>query len=237
MLKQDQKVAILGRLTLLPDYTRSLFGYTIENSDLLFEYNKMQPKQLHDYRFFYTGNISIPRGAVLDVGMFDENFSGPAAEDIELGYRLQKKGYKVFYEPKCIAWHDHEPSIENFCKTLLTRGYGAITLYAKHPELCWFKNSGEQIIHQWKQEVDKFSGKIENIFDIIRTVNNENPSSQKSDFTSDDIDKLYPSLKFLFQFYMQKGYLSNPLLSELIPARFAHLVEHKGLDGIEAMNL
>jgi hypothetical protein len=84
--------------------------------------------------------------------------------------------------------------------------------------------------------VDKFSGKIENIFDIIRSLNNENPFNQKSDFTSDDIDKLYPSLKFLFQFYMQKGYLSNPLLKELIPARFAHLVEDKGLGGIEAIN-
>jgi glycosyltransferase involved in cell wall biosynthesis len=232
--KQDQKVAVLGRFSLLPDYTRSLFGYTIENSDLLFEYNKMQPEQLHDYRFFYTGNISIARAAVLDVGMFDENFCGPAAEDIELGYRLQKKGYKVFYEPKCIAWHNHELSIENFCKTNLTRGYGAITLYAKHPELCWFKNSGGQIIDRWKQEVDNFSSKINDVIQIVRTLNDVKSGNGDSSFTSADVNKIYPSLKFLFQYHMQKGYLSNPELSILMSKQTGFPNKHNNVSGIEA---
>jgi glycosyltransferase involved in cell wall biosynthesis len=232
--KQDQRVAVLGKFTLLPDYTRSLFGYTIENSDLLFEYNKMQPEQLHDYRFFYTGNISIARAAVLDVGMFDENFCGPAAEDIELGYRLQKMGYNVFYEPKCIAWHNHELSIENFCKTNLTRGYGAITLYAKHPELCWFKNSGGQIIDRWKQEVDNFSSKINDVIQIVRTLNDVKSGNGDSSFTSADVNKIYTSLKFMFQYYMQKGYLSNPELNGLISNQTRFPNKHDNVNGIEA---
>jgi GT2 family glycosyltransferase len=236
-LNKNEKIAVLGRFTLLPDYTKSLFGFALENSDLLFEYNKMQPEQLHDYRFFYTGNISISRAAVLKAGMFDESFCGPAAEDIELGYRLQKKGYKVFYEPKCIAWHNHELSIENFCKTHLTRGYGAITLYVKHPELCKFKGAGGHLIQQWKKEVENFSSKINDVIQIFESLNQAKTGNGKSSFTSADVNKIYPSLKFLFQYYMQKGYLSNPEINKLMLKQIQPWDNDQNMGGIEATPL
>ncbi len=44
---------------------------------------------------FSTGNSSVQRQDLLDVGMFDENFTGWGLEDTELGYRLYKSGVKI----------------------------------------------------------------------------------------------------------------------------------------------
>lgn len=44
---------------------------------------------------FTTGNSSVRRKDLLEVGMFDEKFSGWGVEDVDLGYRLIKAGVKI----------------------------------------------------------------------------------------------------------------------------------------------
>jgi len=52
-----------------------------------------------------TGNASIRRQHLLEVGMFDENFKGWGLEDIELGYRLFKKGLEFKLNRKALGYH------------------------------------------------------------------------------------------------------------------------------------
>lgn len=49
-------------------------------------------------RQFYTGNTSLSRQLILDVGGFDERFR--RAEDIELAYRLAKLGVEFVFAPQ-----------------------------------------------------------------------------------------------------------------------------------------
>ena len=121
--------------------TNTPFGHVLEHYTLLFNYAKMKAGEKYDFNCFYTCNLSLPRQAVVDVGMFDEAFGGPAAEDIELGYRLFQRGYWVLYEPKCMAWHHHDMTPTAFCRTHRTRGEGAMTLMLRQPDAPWYRGT------------------------------------------------------------------------------------------------
>jgi GT2 family glycosyltransferase len=55
------------------------------------------------FRQFYTGNASIPKDALDQVGGFDPAYR--RAEDIELGLRLGDQGARFVYEPRAIGYH------------------------------------------------------------------------------------------------------------------------------------
>jgi GT2 family glycosyltransferase len=54
-------------------------------------------------RQFYTGNASVARAAVLEAGGFNPSFR--RAEDVELAYRLLKRGYTFVFAPQARGWH------------------------------------------------------------------------------------------------------------------------------------
>ena len=116
---KNKKVAVLGRNFLSPLNFQiiQVLGYILEHTDVLFYYNRMKDGGLYDFNHFYTCNISIRRDAVVNVGLFDEDFTGPAAEDLELGFRLAQKGYQVLFASEILAWHDHITSFEGLLKT------------------------------------------------------------------------------------------------------------------------
>jgi GT2 family glycosyltransferase len=63
-------------------------------------------------RQFYTGNASVRRSHLLDVGGFDASFR--RAEDIELAFRLADAGLSFEFEPQAIGYHYAERSFENW---------------------------------------------------------------------------------------------------------------------------
>ncbi len=55
--------------------------------------------------YFLTGNASVRRDDLVAAGCFDESFTGYGHEDLELGYRLQKNGVRILYEPDAVNYH------------------------------------------------------------------------------------------------------------------------------------
>ncbi len=55
------------------------------------------------YRQFFTGNASVPRTCVLDVGGFDRRFR--RNEDVELAYRMHQAGMEFQFDADAIAFH------------------------------------------------------------------------------------------------------------------------------------
>ncbi len=56
---------------------------------------------------FMTGNISLSKQVALDAGLFDENFAQPGEhgyEDIELGYRLWRKGIPMIFSRNAMIY-------------------------------------------------------------------------------------------------------------------------------------
>ena len=82
--------------------------------------------------FFLTGNASAPRQALLDVGLFDENFTVYGHEDLELGYRLQKAGYPIRYNATAVNYHWHPVPFEERCDKMRHSGVATRRFYDKH---------------------------------------------------------------------------------------------------------
>ncbi len=56
---------------------------------------------------FMTGNLSFPRAMVLKEGLFNEDFAQPGEhgwEDIELGYRLWRRGYPTCFSRNALVY-------------------------------------------------------------------------------------------------------------------------------------
>ncbi|MFC2172744.1 glycosyltransferase family 2 protein [Acidobacteriota bacterium] len=82
--------------------------------------------------FFLTGNASVPKKVLLDVGCFDGGFREYGHEDLDLGYRLAKSGVPLRYHPAARNYHWHPLSFEERCKKMRQSGTATVRLHAKH---------------------------------------------------------------------------------------------------------
>jgi GT2 family glycosyltransferase/radical SAM superfamily enzyme YgiQ (UPF0313 family)/Flp pilus assembly protein TadD len=91
---------------------------------------------LADFRLFYASNISLKRALLQkQQTLFDTDFTYPAYDDTELGYRLSKQGLRIHYNPKAITSHHHEMTLKGFAQRQRKAGQMALVLLRKHPEL------------------------------------------------------------------------------------------------------
>jgi len=72
-------------------------------------------------RHFYTGNASVRREHILAAGGFDAHFE--RAEDVELAYRLQRRGLRFVFLPEARGWHYVRRSFDSWLR--LPVAYGA----------------------------------------------------------------------------------------------------------------
>lgn len=74
-----------------------------EQRQLEKQYEAFPPDGAAHYRQFYTGNASVGRQALLDVGGFDVSYR--RAEDVELAHRLSLAGHTFSFERRARAYH------------------------------------------------------------------------------------------------------------------------------------
>ncbi|MEJ5167290.1 MAG: hypothetical protein WHV67_09720, partial [Thermoanaerobaculia bacterium] len=82
-------------------------------------------------------NISVP-SKYLKEEKFDETFPYAAWEDIELSYRLFKRGMRIKYDREAVVFHKHPTNIKKFMERQYKSGISAYIFYKKHPELANF---------------------------------------------------------------------------------------------------
>lgn len=89
------------------------------------------------FNFFYTSNVSLPRGTFLALGGFDEEFPHAAWEDVELAYRAAQTEppLRIVYRPAARTLHDHPTDLPSFRRRQRKCGVAAATFARKHPEL------------------------------------------------------------------------------------------------------
>lgn len=154
-LKNGSKTAMLGRIEWREGIQMNhLMKHITDIGCEQFGFVGMKPFDYVDFRHFYTSNISISRKELQELDcLFDQGFKKYGFEDIELGYRLYKKGVQILYNPNCLAYHDHVySSVEKFCNRQLSAGEEMNTFKRMHPEL-----STEEI----KVDIDEFNEKYE----------------------------------------------------------------------------
>jgi GT2 family glycosyltransferase/peptidoglycan/xylan/chitin deacetylase (PgdA/CDA1 family) len=85
-----------------------------------------------------TGQISISRAVYEAVGGFDVAFTREGlfgGEDLDLGYRLTKAGFRVAFNPAAISLQYYDVTPEEYLRRARESGRSDWELVAKHPEL------------------------------------------------------------------------------------------------------
>ncbi|HKU67470.1 MAG TPA: glycosyltransferase [Candidatus Baltobacteraceae bacterium] len=137
--RAQQRIAVVGwevQVTSIADY----------------EYKRDHPAQrgsLHppsrknlSWLYFLTGNASVRRDDLLRAGCFDESFTGYGHEDLELGYRLQKAGLRILYEPQAVNYHCQDVPHEGQVEKMKLAGRSTVRFYRKHPDFAVMANLG-----------------------------------------------------------------------------------------------
>ncbi|MGE5276262.1 MAG: glycosyltransferase family 2 protein [Acidobacteriota bacterium] len=132
------RVAVLGYTTWPEERRVTPFLHHINEYGLQFGYGLIEDPESVPFNFFYTSNISLERRWLEEAEFFDTTFPNAAWEDIEIAYRLTRRGLRIVYRAEAVARHHHDISFASFRKRQVSSGESAAVFYQKHPELAEF---------------------------------------------------------------------------------------------------
>lgn len=179
-----------------------------------FSFNAFLENQYIDFRHFYTCNISIDREFLLSEEIiFDESFYKVNFEDIELGYRLSKKGMDIYYYKEAVGEHYHPyESVSGFCRRQQIAGEMALVFKKLHTEEVEWVVQVEQISLDWKMYISKinnitFSNDIKILDKVIQFC--QKLEDEKL-ITKLNLEKLISNIyRVIFRFFYEKGIIEN----------------------------
>lgn len=96
--------------------------------------NLAQPRYQFKLRDFYSGNFSVYREILLEVGAFDESFRIYGNEDLELSVRLSKGGVKLVFSHEALAHQHYTKDFSALAQDNIAKGRTAVLLASKYPE-------------------------------------------------------------------------------------------------------
>jgi GT2 family glycosyltransferase len=137
--RAQRKVAVVGLEVQVKD--RDDYAYKREHPDLRGYLHRPTRKTL-PWLYFLTGNASVRREDLLRVGRFDESFTGYGHEDLELGYRLERAGVTILYEPNAINYHCQDVPHDDQKEKMRLAGRSTVRFYRKHPDFAVQLNLG-----------------------------------------------------------------------------------------------
>ncbi len=141
--REDDRLLAIGALTQVPPgepdwYTRA-FARAWED-----HYRRMEGKPAA-WSDCYSGNISVPREAMIELGGFATDV--PVGEDIELGFRLEQRGFALRYLPRAGALHDDQKPRRRLLADVRRHAGAYLELSRRHPGMepkliGWFADAG-----------------------------------------------------------------------------------------------
>lgn len=134
-------LAVIGYTGWHPRMRLNPFLRYINDHGLQFGYALIRDPEDVPFNFFYTSNLSLSRELLL-AEPFDLRFPYAAWEDIEVAYRLKKRGLHLVYESTARVAHDHPTDLARFAARQERAGYCAVVFYRLHPELGAFLGLG-----------------------------------------------------------------------------------------------
>jgi glycosyltransferase involved in cell wall biosynthesis len=84
---------------------------------------------------YLTANVAYKKKTLFEVGLFDETYPYPAAEDFDLAFKILKNSYNIVFCKNAIV--THPPVRESINEYYKTRKYwfSTIKLYERHPDI------------------------------------------------------------------------------------------------------
>jgi glycosyltransferase involved in cell wall biosynthesis len=117
--REAMPLVVMGPLSSLPSYDQPWVAW--EQAKIELQYQGMRGGEYQpSFRQFWTGNASVGRAHLLEVGGFNHAYS--RGEDIELGIRLHQRGLQFRFNPRAVGIHHAERSLESWSQA--HRSYG-----------------------------------------------------------------------------------------------------------------
>ena len=123
VLKQEKAAAVFGGNTVRPDdplisrLTWRIMGSLLGSGGTIHARTFNHPRSIEHVPSY---NALYVRQVLLDLGGFDEELGG--AEDVEIGKRLLRGGYRMVYAPGGEVWHKGRDNLTSFWRQM--RGFG-----------------------------------------------------------------------------------------------------------------
>ena len=96
------------------------------------KYRYMQKDKYID--FIDTYSAGFKREIFLEMRGYDTEFPVACAEDVELSFRLSKKGYKMIFNPNAVVYHIHPARLKDYLRKKYKFAYWRIVAVKKNPE-------------------------------------------------------------------------------------------------------
>jgi GT2 family glycosyltransferase/glycosyltransferase involved in cell wall biosynthesis/uncharacterized protein YukE len=130
----QENVAVLGYTTWAPTLSITpLMRYITEIGRFLFAYGDLKDGQMLDFTYFWGGRSSCKRSFLDKRGIFNPNFRF-GSEDVELGYRLSKFGFRVVFHRAAVSYMMRAPTFEEFCNRCERQGESLFLLSRLHDD-------------------------------------------------------------------------------------------------------
>lgn len=134
--------AFVGKVEWHPEMNLEWFTHHIVgDGGQQFDYRGLSDGQHVPFDRFYTSNVSWKRALTADLEqIFSEAFRYAAFEDVELGYRLSKRGLTLRYLEHALGHHLHPMTPRSFWERMRRVGAMRTVLTAMHPRLVGSKD-------------------------------------------------------------------------------------------------
>jgi len=121
------------------------------------------PADFFQWNYCITGNLSIRRSLIEQVGGSDESIITYGGEDTELGYRFLLAGATFYWDPDIQVRHLDEIDLDRYAGRMVTYGKNNLRyLLAKHPGIEFLLGN------QWAKSIFAFPRKLQ--YMVMRLV-------------------------------------------------------------------
>ena len=130
----DDRIAVLGYTTWHPDLeVTPLMDYVTGVGQYLFSYRTLLSDATLDFTHFWGGRASAKRAFLVHHGIFNQEFRF-GYEDIELGFRLSRHGFRVAYRRDAASYMVRPIGFADFCARCERQGRSLLRLARLHSE-------------------------------------------------------------------------------------------------------
>jgi GT2 family glycosyltransferase len=126
-------VGVLGHVRWASEIETTPFMRWLEHG-YQFDYPAIEGDEASWFNF-YTANISLPRALLEEVGGFDGDRFPFLYEDLDLGYRLDRRGFRLLYNRRADAEHLHPTTIAEWRGRMAATATAEREWVAHRPEM------------------------------------------------------------------------------------------------------
>lgn len=172
---ENVPIAVLGIAPFVPEHEKRILSQALIQCNLLFPWIGLKENIGYNFDHFVTANLSVARNAFLAHNIwFDETFRRYGCEDIEVGYRLWKKNYRVFFHPQAKVIHDHRLTVRDYQRREENNNANLVQYLDKHPELVphylEVPELSEEVLSRWQGFIEEQREQVTQLINQLEAV-------------------------------------------------------------------